>query len=399
MLPETVTRAAPDLSRRTDLLNLATALAACLALAAGPVDGRAAPRHHKEVAGLAVLLVVPEDHRGPLPLVVALHGCRQTAEAFLDASRLEQLAEREGFALAVPQAPSDAANPLGCWPWWQPEQQRRDGAAPRALAAITRAMDVPVDARRVYVLGFSSGGAMAAILGVVYPDVFTAVGIHSGIGFAAAGDVACALDVMEDGPGRAVDRGTLAYLHQSVQRIVPTMVIHGEQDEVVRPDHGRGLVRETAQRYDWIDNDRDDDSFDDEPDGTADDPGPCGTGDCYNHRLHRFEDHDGRVAMVRVVIEDLGHDWSGGAPDRRYSDPRGPDAGALFWSFFEGYRLDPGTLRKAPRRSCEDLWAAPWWHLTWGGTMSLAEYTCNMDPWRMVWRHQIEGVHGPGRCP
>jgi poly(hydroxyalkanoate) depolymerase family esterase len=375
----------------------ATAVAATLCLLTAVVAD-AGVRYYKTVDERPVLIVVPDGGTESLPLVVALHGCRQSAEEFLAATRLEALADREGFVLALPETRTGPGNPLGCWQWWMAAQQRRDGEEPRLMADTVDAMDVDIDPARVYALGLSSGGAMAAILAVVYPDVFAAVGIHSGIGFAAAANVPCALDIMTDGPGRPEERGTLGYLHQTTHRIVPTMIIHGSDDETVDPSHADALVREIAQRDDWLDNDRDDDSFDADPDARVDNPGPCDD-DCLTHTLRRFEDRDGNVMLESVVIDGLGHAWSGGAAGHDYADPRGPDAGALFWSFFRGHRLNPDTLHSAGPHACRDQWGAPWWHLTWGGTMSLAEYTCNMNPWSMVWRHEIEGIHGPGRCP
>lgn len=376
-----------------------TAACALWICGSGARDAAAAERRVKQTAGREVLVVWPDSPRYPLPLVLALHGCDQSPSEFLAATGLEALADREGFALALPAARAAVDNPLGCWRWWDPEQQRRDGEEPRFLRDVVRSMGGDIDPQRVYAVGFSSGGAMTAVLAAVYPDVFAAVGIHSGIGFAAAANAPCALDVMDDGPGRSRDRGTLAYLHQSIHRIVPALIIHGGDDDVVHPDHAAALVRETAQRNDWIDNGEDDDSFDDEADARRDDPGPCVEDNCYPHRVQRFEDRDGDATLVSVRVEGLGHDWSGGAAGHRYADPHGPDAAAMVWQFFWQHRLNADTLETAVQPECRDWWAAPWWHVTWGGTMSLAEYTCNMNPWRVVWRHQIEGIHGPGRCP
>lgn len=363
----------------------------------------AAVLYDKQITGREVVIVTPDRHSGAVPLVVALHGCDQTPMEFLESTRLGALVDREQLVLALPRGRGGGDNPLGCWQWWEPENQRRTGPDPVHIAELTRSMDVRVDPERTYVLGFSSGAAMTMILATVYPDLFAAAGVHSGVGFAAAGNVTCALKAMETTPVDAETRGALGYLHQVFNRIVPTIIIHGDGDATVGPHHAEALVRETAQRNDFIDDgDGDNDSFDAEPDASFEDRGPCTLEDnasCHAHRVEHFEDHDGKVMLERVLIDELEHAWSGGAAGHRYSDPAGPDAAALFWAFFDKHRLDTEALQPAPPRRCEDWWAPPWWHYGWAGTMSFREYACDMNPWSMVWRHRIDGVAGPGSCP
>lgn len=379
---------------------LALLIAALLTVAPGAAS--AAARYTKQVEGREVLMVVPDRQPDAVPLIIALHGCGQTPAGFVDAAALDMLVDRGGAALAVPAAPLGGDNPLACWPWWDPANQRRDGPEPRFVMAVIDAMDIRVDTARVHALGFSAGGAMAAILGTVYPDVLAAIGIHSGIGFAAAGSTSCALKIMRGGAENPGPRGELAYLHQPVHRIVPTMIIHGREDAVVDPGHADALVREIARRNDLIDDDTDNGSFDARPDAASGDTGPCppdNSASCHAHRVSHFEDAQGNVVLTRIMVEQLGHAWSGGRSGHRYADPGGPDAGAMFGAFFAAHQLDPGLLREAGPRECRDWWAPPWWHYTWAGTMTYSEYTCDMNPWSMVWRHRINGIPGPGPCP
>jgi len=388
---------APGRYRHTALLAWLLAL-----LLAGPAAG--AVRDSREIGQHEVITVAPDEPGAAVPLLIALHGCDQDAAAFLESTGLDALVDAEGIALALPTATAGRDNPLGCWRWWDPRNQRRDGPAPRGITAIIDAMTVPVDRQRVYVLGLSSGGAMAAILATVYPDIFAAAGIHAGVGFAAAGNAACAVKNLDDAPQRVEARGELAYLHQARHRIVPTMIIHGEDDATVDPRHARGLVRELAQRNDFIDDgDGGNDSFDAAADATVDAPGPCRAGrdgaPCHPHELERYTGAGGRALLQRVMVAQLGHAWSGGREGHPYADPAGPDAGAMFWQFFKRHRLDPATLTPAPARHCRQWWGPPWWHFLWARTMSFSEYACDMSPWRVAWRHRIEGVAGPGRCP
>lgn len=387
----------PGLRRRMAAAALSASLAAAFFTGI-----EAAVQYTKTIADLEVLVVTPDRQPDAAALVLALHGCRQSAAGFLEAGRLAGLIDRHGLVLALPQAHASGDNPLGCWQWWDPQNQRRGGPVPGSLAAIAGAMDVRIDPTRIYAMGLSSGGAMAAILGVVYPDLFSAVGVHSGVGFAAGGGTACALKVLRDVPDDAEDRGRLGYLHQTAHRVVPAVIIHGTDDDVVEPAHADGLVREIAQRNDFADDDRDNDSFDADPDSELDETGPCRAeeaDDCHPYQLARYEDRDGNVMLERVLVEDLGHAWPGRRGGRDYADPRGPDAGELFWRFFKDHALDPDALVAADPPPCADWWAPPWWHYWWAGTMRFGEFTCDMNPWSMVWRHRIDGVSGPGRCP
>src|SRR4051812_7637219 len=88
-----------------------------------------------------------------------------------------------------------------------------------------------IDPARVYVAGLSAGGAMAAILGDTYPDLFAAVGVHSGLAAGAAKDLPGALQAMQAGPGsrpRATTR--------------PTIVFHGDADKTVHPANGDAVM-------------------------------------------------------------------------------------------------------------------------------------------------------------
>jgi poly(3-hydroxybutyrate) depolymerase len=76
-----------------------------------------------------------------------------------------------------------ASEPSRCWNWFERAHQRRGSGEPASLVALVRAVIAQhgVDASRVYVAGLSAGGAMAAIVAAEYPDVFAAVGVHSGL--------------------------------------------------------------------------------------------------------------------------------------------------------------------------------------------------------------------------
>ncbi|MFM9914407.1 MAG: alpha/beta hydrolase family esterase [Rhizobacter sp.] len=283
----------------------------------------------------------------PMPLVVMLHGCTQDPADFAAGTRMDSLAREQGFAVLYP-AQAQSANPSRCWNWFKHNHQRRGSGEAAVLAGMTLAAlaEHHLDPRRVYVAGLSAGGAMAAILGRAYPDIYAAVGIHSGLASGAANDLMSALSAMKHGPTSPssppapVQSGEPAGSdHSIVTSIgpVPTIVFHGDGDAVVHPGNGTQAIAVAIGQTGV-----------DEPVTASPlvEEGVSSSGRRYTRTTHRRA--AGAPAQAEHwVVHGGGHAWSGGSKQGSYTDPSGPDATREMWRFFSSHELPEAPAQRA----------------------------------------------------
>jgi poly(hydroxyalkanoate) depolymerase family esterase len=258
-------------------------------------------------------LYIPSGYRGQaLPLVVMLHGCTQTAVTFATSTHMNVLAEGETFFVAYPEQEA-SANGSKCWNWFQVAHQSRDEGEPSLIAGITRQImhAYCVDASRVYVAGLSAGGSMAAILAATYPDLYAAVGVHSGLAYGAAHDLPSAFVAMHQG---APQQG------RKLTTTIPMIIFHGDRDSTVAPVNADCLLDQWLSATSAGDRD------------VPVERGRVSNGHAYTRFLYRNSAK--QVIAEKWMIHQAGHAWSGGSLGGSFTDPSGPDASAEMLRFF-----------------------------------------------------------------
>lgn len=250
--------------------------------------------------------------QGVAGIVVMLHGCTQTPEDFAAGTGMNAIAENHRLVVIYPQQ-SRGNNAQSCWNWFSRGDQRRDRGEPSILAGLTRRIMAEHGVLRdqTFVAGLSAGAAMAVILGETYPDVFSAVGAHSGLPFGAAKDVPSAFAAMA-GRNRSVAGSS------GTDSTVRTIVFHGSTDTTVHPANGEQIAQDIVARCS-------------EPTIESVRQGSAG-GRSFDRKITTTA--DGLTKLEHWVVDGLGHAWSGGQPGGSYTDARGPDASNEMIRFF-----------------------------------------------------------------
>jgi poly(hydroxyalkanoate) depolymerase family esterase len=258
-----------------------------------------------------------------MPMVVMLHGCKQDAADFALGTAMNALAEQHQCLVLYPEQTAKANN-LRCWNWFDVAHQGH-GGEPAMLAALTRqvARRQGVNPSRIYIAGLSAGGAMAAVVAALYPEVFAAVGVHSGLPAGAASDVISAFKAMRHG---ASHRPALA---QHKPSLMPTIVFHGRADQTVHPDNSDqivaaalmtlqscGLALQKAEHS---------------PAARQVDRPASDTRDTLQ-TVYRTA--CGKSFLEYWSVNAGPHAWSGGSAAGSFTDPHGPNASRAMLAFF-----------------------------------------------------------------
>lgn len=277
-----------------------------------------------------------EQEGKALPLVVMLHGCKQHPDDFAAGTAMNVIAEEHNCFVVYP-AQMQAANGSNCWNWFKPEDQRRDRGEPSIIADITRDIirTYNIDASRVYVAGLSAGGAMAAVMGATYPELFTAVGVHSGLPYGVAHDVPSAFATMSNAKMKTALPGAGTKAPAPLGHTVPIIVFHGDRDTTVHPANGDKVLAQCVPQSHAT------------PAGGKSrnieritEKGSVPNGRAYTRTIHR--DDQGKALAEHWAVHGAGHAWSGGRAAGSYTDPAGPEASREMLRFFFSHAGNAG---------------------------------------------------------
>lgn len=326
----------------------------------------------------------------PAPMVMALHGCRQTHEDVLRDWGLVAAADRHGFVLVVPHVTSYAEprNP-GCWGFWLDEHRHQGRGEVEDLHRIARQVEtrLAIDPARRYVAGLSSGGAMAVAAAVAHNEYWAAVASAAGLPY---GEDAAAVSLSGRCPGTASFRAVrrvVADMHGEIDHPypVPLLVLQGTNDCTVLPEAAQRLRDAHLAAFGL-------------PLGA---PGvaapvsrrPCAPvhesgfgceharhtldGTASSHTLVETVLFDGPLATPDPTDKDHGHYWVSGPQGRDgpWTQRRGPVFPEIAWSFFERHPRRAGLPSGIAAPRCTRLTAtimAHFWagRVVRGGSMS-----------------------------
>lgn len=252
------------------------------------------------------------------PLVVMLHGCKQTAESFATGTRICKLAERAGFAVLLPEQ-AKTAHAQRCWHWHgDPEQSEAPAVASLVEAIVAQ---YGFDASRVYLAGISAGAGLASTLALRHANLFAAVGLHSGPVFGAATSTMSAMHVMRrgarDDPIQLVEH----CIDIDTYPGMPAMIVHGEFDAVVDKRNATQLAAQFTR-----------------VDRLIDTQGELRVGEMRTYERDGVDYTDwlkgGRLVVRLCIVRSLGHAWSGGDAREAFHSGKGPEATSMLWNFF-----------------------------------------------------------------
>lgn len=264
-----------------------------------------------------------------VPMVVALHGCTQTTGDFAAGTRWNTLAESKGFIVLYVQQ-SYYRNSALCWNWSTWSNQLRGAGEPSLIAGVTNTVKgaYTVDAKRTFVNGISAGGAMSVIMAATYPDLFAAASVSAG----------CEYDGYpcgSTGGQSPTTAGNEAYSAMGTyKRSVPVIVFHGSSDPVVPPINGSQVISQWAQTDDKASDGLDNNNIDDVVDATA--SGTVPGGRAWTDSIYK-NSTTGATVLEKYSVTGMGHAWSGGCSCGSYTDPAGPDATTISWTFFAAH--------------------------------------------------------------
>lgn len=259
-----------------------------------PGDGRLveATGFGSNPGALRMLSYVPPGLPPGAPLVVALHGCTQTAGGYDLGCGWSDMADRSGFALLMPEQ-RRSNNAHLCFNWFEPGDTKRGAGEPLSIQQMIAQMvrDHRLDPARVFITGLSAGGAMTAVMLATYPEVFAGGAVVAGLPYGVAQGVGEALGAMAR-PASLTEktRGDTVRAASRHRGPWPRVAVwHGDADSTVHPDNALEIAKQWLDLHELTE------------------AAPRHSKGAAAHSITRWAGSDGEAQVVLHRVPGLGH--------------------------------------------------------------------------------------------
>jgi poly(hydroxyalkanoate) depolymerase family esterase len=288
------------------------------------------------VAGRRFVVVSPKTRPSvKRPLLLVLHGCKQSPEIILEGTRLDEVAVQKNFYIIAPEE-TIYENYDHCWNWFLSYEQTR---APlnqmgQMIAAIQLMItSQQVDPSQVYVTGMSAGGVMGHNLVSCYPDVFKGAALSAGLAYKIAENLYEASTVLDANHFKSPNYlGKAAYSCGRVamnRRLEKMLLIHGEEDKRVDPFHSRLISEVNQVTLDYYD--------DGKKNNSATFSESSAHRDLNNFGISIRDRKYNTVKFTErlIMVQGMAHAWGGGKPISENFDPTAPSTNDFILNFFQ----------------------------------------------------------------
>jgi poly(hydroxyalkanoate) depolymerase family esterase len=278
-------------------------------------------------------LYVPPNNRPheKSPLMVVLHGCTQNPFTIATATEMNDTARQNNFLVLYPDQPRSEDSGK-CWGWHDADHQERGKGEPRKIVSMINHVKEKYEISDIYITGLSAGAAMALIVGGVYPDLFSGIGVVGGLPYKAAQTKSERALAMINGPQHDAEKmGELLYEKTAVyNKRVPLIVFHGTYDRVVHPINANKLIKQWITLCNLMNKNGKDGIIPSTPLRTDKRAVPVGK----TYKIEEYESPDKSIKIHYVTINSMLHSWPGGSVKGTFTDPLAPSASEMMWNFF-----------------------------------------------------------------
>ncbi|WP_428264002.1 extracellular catalytic domain type 1 short-chain-length polyhydroxyalkanoate depolymerase [Haliangium sp.] len=239
---------------------------------------------------LTMYRYVPDNLPAGAPLVVAMHGCTQSASEYLSGAGWNQMADRHGIAIVLPEQ-SSSNNSNKCFNWFEPGDYTRGQGEARSIVSMVDHMvsNFDIDTNRIFVTGLSAGGAMTSVMLAAYPDVFAGGAIMAGIPYKCANSVVSGFSCMSGTDKSPSQWGDLVRSASSFNGPWPVVSIwHGTSDYTVNQKNQTEMLEQWTDVHGV--------------DRTADATSTVG-----NATRKSYHDAGGRAVVETWTLNGMGH--------------------------------------------------------------------------------------------